>query len=323
MTTNSKTLVVIAGPTGSGKTDLGIVVAEHFDAPVVSADSRQLYRGMPIGTAQPDPLQLARVRHYFIASHGVDEPFTSGQYEREALELLERLFTTHGVVVAVGGSGLYIDALCGGLDAIPASDPDLRSRLTDRLAESGLSDLLAELQVRDPDYYEKVDRNNPNRVVRALEVCIQTGLPYSSLRRGNTEPRGFDIIKVGTLVERAVLYERIESRVERMMEAGLEEEARKLYPHRELNSLQTVGYRELFDYFDGTITKEEAVNLIKRNTRRYAKRQMTWFGRDESIAWFDPAYPEKVIEYLENKLQSGNFAENKAITNITNHLKST
>ncbi len=302
MTMNSKTLVVIAGPTGSGKTDLGIAVAEYFSSPVISADSRQIFRGMAIGTAQPDTDQLARVKHYFVASHDITEPYTSGKYETDALELLSRLFEKHDIVIAVGGSGLYIDALCGGLDAIPKGDPEIRKRLTERLAAEGLEPLTDELRKLDPEYYEKVDRNNPNRVIRALEVCIQTGQPYSSFRTGVTKKRNFDIIKIGTLLDRGELYERINKRVDNMMDAGLEEEARRLYPHRELNALQTVGYRELFEYFDGKISREVAVELIKRNSRRYAKRQMTWFGRDETIRWMNPRDTNGVITFINETI---------------------
>lgn len=304
MRTNSKTLVVIAGPTGSGKTDLGIAVAEHFGCPIVAADSRQIFRGMPIGTAQPDAAQLARVRHYFIASHDVTEHYTSGQYEKDALALLGKLFQEHDVVVAVGGSGLYIDALCEGLDAIPKGDPGLRKELAERLEKEGLDPLLEELRQLDPEHYEKVDRNNHKRVIRALEVCLQTGLPYSSFRSGEQKKRGFNIVKIGTLMDRDVLYERINLRVDKMMEAGLEAEARALYPLRHLNSLQTVGYRELFEYFDGDITKGEAVELIKRNSRRYAKRQMTWFGRDEAMIWLDPLQPGKAVVEIENIIKN-------------------
>ena len=298
---NSKTLIVILGPTGSGKTDLGIVVAEHFGAPIISADSRQIYRGMPVGTAQPDAEQLRRVKHYFIASHDIEEHYTSGRYEKEALELLESLFKKYDTVIAVGGSGLYIDALCGGFDAIPPCDPALRKELTNRLHDGGLDNLLEELRSLDPEYYDIVDRQNPNRVMRALEVCLQTGEKYSSLRHGKNKSRDFRIVKIGTMMDRAILYDRINLRVDRMMEAGLEQEALKLYPYRTLNALQTVGYKEMFEYFDGKITKEEAVNLIKRNSRRYAKRQMTWFGRDKAIEWFDPSQTQQIIDYLEQK----------------------
>lgn len=283
------TLAFIVGPTGSGKTDLGIALARHFDAPVISADSRQFYRGMAVGTAQPTPEQLAAAEHHFIASHDIGDRYSCGRYEADALELLGRLFAHHRVVVAVGGSGLYVDALCHGMDSLPDADPVLRESLTRRLAEKGLDNLLAELQRLDPEYYDKVDRGNPQRVIRALEVCLQTGRPYSELRRGGRRLRDFRVVKIGTSLPREVLYGRIDRRVEAMISAGLEREARALYPHRALNSLQTVGYREMFEWFDGRITQEEAIELIKRNSRRYAKRQMTWFGRDADITWIDPA----------------------------------
>lgn len=301
MTTNSdNTLIVILGPTGSGKTDLSIKVARRFCSPIISADSRQFYKGMAIGTAQPMPEQLAAVPHYFIANAQITDEYTAGRYEREALALLEKLFAGTPIVVAVGGSGLYIDALCNGMDSLPKSEPGLRRELTRRLEENGLQDLLIQLRELDPVYYEKVDRTNPKRVMRALEVCLQTGKPYSSLRSGQKAARPFRIIKIGTDMPRDILYDRINRRVDMMVAAGLEDEARTLYTHRRLNSLQTVGYREFFDYFDGTVSRDEAIELIKRNSRRYAKRQMTWFRRDESTVWFDPADTEGVIRHIES-----------------------
>lgn len=296
------TLIVIVGPTGSGKSDLAVEVARRWGAPIISTDSRQLFRGMAIGTAQPTEEQLSAVTHHFIASHDVDERYTAGRYEAEALALLDELFRTHRVVVAVGGSGLYVDALCGGMDALPECDQSLRDGLERRLSHNGLQDLLDELRERDPAYYEQVDRANPQRVMRALEVCIQAGRPYSELRSGRRAERGFRVVKIGTRLPREELYARIDHRVDGMMAAGLEREARTLYPRRELNALQTVGYRELFAHFDGTIGLPEAVELIKRNSRRYAKRQLTWFGRDDSIAWFDPADTTAVIEFIESQL---------------------
>lgn len=299
MTTNIKTLVVILGPTGSGKTDLSIRVARHFGAPILSVDSRQVYRGMAVGTAQPDTEQLAAVPHYFIADREVTSSFSCGDFEQEALTLLRKLFGTHDVVVAVGGSGLYIDALCDGMDDLPPVDTALRNRLVEQVGREGLAPLLRELERLDPDYYVSVDRNNPQRVVRAVEVCLQSGRPYSSFRRRACARRDFRTIKIGTALPREVLYGRINRRVDAMMAAGLEREARSLYPHKELNALRTVGYRELFDYFDGKGTLEEAVELIKRNTRRYAKRQLTWFRRDGSILWVDPSDTEVVISRIE------------------------
>ena len=296
---STKSLIVIVGPTGSGKTDLSITVAEHFSAPIISTDSRQFYRGIPIGTAQPDEEQLRRVEHHFIASHDLTDDFNCGAYEVAALKRLEELFLTHDVVVAVGGSGLYIKALCEGMDDMPEADAEVRQRLAERLKNEGLEALVEELRERDADFYEIVDKKNPARVLRALEVCITTGQPYSSLRSGEKREREFNIVKIGTDMPREVLYERIDKRVDIMVEQGLEQEARAVYPQRALNSLQTVGYREMFDYFDGTIGRDEAIELIKRNSRRYAKRQLTWFRRDEAIKWFHPSEREQIIEYLE------------------------
>lgn len=297
---NKKHIIVIAGPTGSGKTDLSIRLAIHYGCPILSSDSRQVFRGMAIGTAQPTPAQLTEVEHHLIACHDITEHYTAGRYEEEALAILKELFTKHDIVVVVGGSGLYIDALCNGMDSLPKSDPSLRQMLTERLNEKGLDDLLTELKELDPEYYDKVDKGNPKRVIRALEVCLQTGQPYSSQRSGNKAVRDFGIIKIGTSIPRDVLYDRINRRVDIMLTEGLEEEARTLYPHRDLNSLQTVGYREFFSYFDGSISREEAIELIKRNSRRYAKRQMTWFGRYEDIEWFAPKDIDNITAYINS-----------------------
>lgn len=286
MISDRGTLVVIAGPTGSGKTDVGVELALRLGAPVISTDSRQVFRGMAIGTAQPSAVQQAAVRHYFIADREVSDPYNAGRFEAEALALLDTLFRTHAWVVAVGGSGLYIDALCRGFDALPPTEPTLRARLEARLRDEGLDALLEELRRLDPVYYETVDRNNPSRVLRAVEVCLQTGRPYSGQRSGEPKERPFRIVKIGIETPRDELYERIDRRVDRMLAEGLEAEARALYPLRGCNALMTVGYRELFDYFDGTISREEAVRLIKRNSRRYAKRQMTWFRKDVDMKWF-------------------------------------
>ena len=302
MTMSTKHLIVIVGPTGSGKSDLAIEIAERYSAPIISTDSRQFYRGIPIGTAQPDAEQLQRVEHHFIASHDLKQEFNCGAYETEALAKLDELYRKHDIVVAVGGSGLYIKALCEGMDSLPEAEPELREELARRLRSEGLASLCEELRQRDPAYYEEVDRNNPARVLRALEVCISTGLPYSSMRTGEKRQRPFNIIKLGIDMERERLYERINRRVDVMMQMGLEQEARAVYHLRELNSLQTVGYREMFDYFDGTISRDEAIELIKRNSRRYAKRQMTWFRRDEEIKWVDTANKQIIEEYLDSKI---------------------
>ena len=302
MSNNSRNLIVIVGPTGSGKTDLSLDMAEHFHAPIISTDSRQFYRGIPIGTAQPTEEELQRVEHHFIASHELTDEFNCGAYEEAAIKRLDELFQTHSCVVAVGGSGLYIKALCEGMDEMPNADTELRTRLAERLQTEGLDILAAELQQLDPLYYDVVDRRNPARVMRALEVCLTTGKPYSSLRVGEKHQRPFNIIKIGVDMEREILYKRIDDRVDKMIDMGLEQEARKVYPLRHLNSLQTVGYREFFDYFDAKITRDEAIELIKRNSRHYAKRQMTWFRRDEQIAWFNPNDRKSIIEYIESKI---------------------
>ncbi|HIY14370.1 MAG TPA: tRNA (adenosine(37)-N6)-dimethylallyltransferase MiaA [Candidatus Alistipes cottocaccae] len=294
-----KRLLVIVGPTGSGKTDLSIRLARHYGAPILSTDSRQFYRGMAIGTAQPDPDQLQAAEHHFIASHDLNEDLNCGSYEMQALSCLEKLFAEHDWVIAVGGSGLYVRALCEGMDDLPQADPELREALSRRLETEGVDALAAELRTLDPAYYATVDRRNPARVMRALEVCLQTGRPYSEQRTGVRRPRPFGIVKVGVDLPREELYARIDRRVDRMVADGLEAEARALYPYRTLNALQTVGYREFFDYFDGRTSYEEAVSLIKRNSRRYAKRQLTWFRRDPEIRWFGPWDDAAIIAHAD------------------------
>lgn len=296
---NIKRLVVIVGPTGSGKTDLSIRLAQHYAAPILSTDSRQVYRGMPIGTAQPTKEQLEAVEHHFIASHDINDKLSCGEYEVQALACLEKLFGLHDTVVAVGGSGLYIRALCEGMDDLPQADEALRRELEVRLATEGLEALAEQLRELDPTYFDVVDRSNPARVVRALEVCLQTGRPYSEQRTGVRRERPFRIIKIGVELPRDMLYDRINRRVDAMIAEGLEAEARKLYPYRALNALQTVGYKELFDWFDGRTSYDEAVELIKRNTRRYAKRQLTWFRRDPEVRWFAPTDAEGMINYID------------------------
>lgn len=294
-----KRLLVIVGPTGSGKTDLSIRLARHYGAPILSTDSRQFYRGMAIGTAQPDPDQLQAAEHHFIASHDLNEDLNCGSYETQALSCLEKLFAKHDWVIAVGGSGLYVRALCEGMDDLPQADPELREALSRRLETEGVDALAAELRTLDPAYYARVDRKNPARVMRALEVCLQTGRPYSEQRTGVRRPRPFGIVKVGVDLPREELYARIDRRVDQMVSDGLEAEARALYPYRALNALQTVGYREFFDYFEGRTSYEEAVSLIKRNSRRYAKRQLTWFRRDPEIRWFGPWDDAAIIAHAD------------------------
>lgn len=295
------TLVVLVGPTAVGKTDLSISIAKALEAPIVSSDSRQIYREMNIGTAVPDKQQLAAVPHYFIESRSIFEPYTAGMYEVDAINTIDQLFEKHHFVVLTGGSGLYIDAVCLGIDAIPATNPETREMLKLRLKNEGLTSLSDWLKRLDEESYNTVDINNPQRVIRALEVCIISGIPYSSLRKNFEKTRNFKIIKVGLQRDREELYARINLRVDLMMEQGLLDEAKKLYPNRHLNALQTVGYRELFDYFDGNITLEEAVELIKRNSRRYAKRQITWFNRYDDIAWFSPDNFDGIVAHVMQK----------------------
>ena len=265
--TRRPTLIVIVGPTGSGKTSLSIDIARHYSAPIISTDSRQVYRGMPIGTAQPTKEELAAAEHHFIADRSIEDDFNCGRYEQEALERLKELFAKHDYVVAVGGSGLYIQALCEGLDALPEADDKLRTELKQRLESEGIESLVKQLKELDPVYAVEADVHNPQRVVRALEVCLVSGRPYSELRRGATQQRDFNIIKIGTDMPRDILYERINRRVDIMLEEGLLDEVRALLPYRHLNSLQTVGYREFFDYFDGKCSLEESVELVKRNSQ--------------------------------------------------------
>ena len=298
---DKKTLIVVLGPTASGKTGLSIEVAKHFGAPVLSSDSRQFYREIPIGTAAPTLEEQSGVPHYFVGSRSVTEFYNAGRYEEDALKLLDELFRTNDRVVMVGGSGLYIDAVCEGMDDIPAVDPSIRPALQQCFEQEGIEVLLKELRELDPEYHEKVDRQNPARVIRALEVCRGTGKTYTELRKGTPKERPFDVVKIGVNLPREELYDRINRRVDGMLEAGLEQEARRVYPIREHNALQTVGFREFFAYFDGEISREEAIDLIKRNSRRYAKRQMTWFGRDEQTRWFTKDEADAVVKYIEEK----------------------
>ena len=300
--TKRGTLIVVVGPTGSGKSALAVELAKHYGAPIISTDSRQFYRGLPIGTAQPTAEEQTAAKHYFIADREVEDDFNCGKYEAEALALLDKLFTEYNYVVAVGGSGLYIQALCNGMDDLPDADPALRERLKQRMEDEGVTTLAKELSELDPAYAEKADLCNPARVMRALEVCLTTGKPYSEQRSGRVAERPFRIVKIGTDMPRDVLYERINRRVDMMIKEGLIEEARNVYPKRHLNALQTVGYREMFDYFDSKSTLEEAIELIKRNSRRYAKRQLTWFRRDTEIGWYSPNDIEGIVKFIDDKI---------------------
>jgi tRNA dimethylallyltransferase len=281
------TLQIILGPTAVGKTDYAIAAARRVGSPVVSCDSRQFYREMRIGVARPSEEQLAAVPHYFIADRSIAEPCSAGAFEIEALQLLEQLFRDHDTVVMAGGSGLYIDALCNGLDDFPEADPEIRERLSERLRTEGVAALRADLRVLDPETYAVIDPANGQRIVRALEVTLATGRKYSSFKTHAVKARPFTIEKIGLTRPRSDLYARIDTRVDQMLEDGLLEEARALLPFRGLPALNTVGYKELFDYFDGACDLPEAIRLIKRNTRHYAKKQLTWWSRDPSIHWVD------------------------------------
>ena len=274
-----KTLKVIVGPTASGKTDYSIELANQYNSPIISCDSRQIYKELKIGTAPPSEEQLAQIKHYFIFSHSIFDFYTAGKYELEALELINNLFLTHDTLIVVGGSGLYVDALCYGIDDFPDSDMILRDNLMQRLSAEGIESLRNELRLLDPESYETIDKKNPQRIVRALEVCLQTGKKFSSFKSSSSKQRNFTIER--TIIERPreELYDRINLRVDKMIESGLVDEAKELHKFKDLPALKTVGYKELFDYFDGKTSLEEAVDLIKRNTRRYAKRQITWFKR--------------------------------------------
>lgn len=279
-------ITIILGPTGVGKTSYSLSVAEAMGSPVISCDSRQLFREMRIGTARPSEAQLARVKHYFIADRSIFEPYTAGQYELDAWDLVARLAPSHEQLLFVGGSCLYIDAFCRGIDAFPEHDPDLRASLNARLAaEGGLESLRWDLKRLDPLTYASIDLANGSRVLRALEVCLLTGRPYSSFRTRTAKPRPYPVRKTGLYREREDLYARIDARVDRMMDEGLLQEARSLYPCRHLPALNTVGYKELFGYFDGLYSIHEAIRLLKRNTRHYAKKQMSYWRRDASINW--------------------------------------
>ena len=297
-----KSLIVLLGPTAVGKTELSLQLAERLGCPIISADSRQLYRDMVVATAAPTGEQLARVPHHFIGTLSLTDYYSAAQYEADALALIEQLFTRHDTLLLTGGSMMYIDAVCNGIDEIPTISDEVRRAVVTRYEEEGLDVLLEELQRLDPDFYEKVDRRNPKRVIHAVEICRMTGQPYSSLRTETKKERPFDIVKIGLTRPREELYERINSRVDAMMRDGLEAEARKLYPYRHLNALNTVGYKEMFAYFDGTYDLPAAVEKIKRNTRVYARKQMTWFRRDDTIVWFTPDDRLKLFAYVEKRL---------------------
>lgn len=292
------TLIVLIGPTGVGKTDLSLRLAEHFQTCIVSADSRQLYADLKIGTAAPTPEQLQRVQHHFVGTLKLTDYYSAAQYEVEVLKLLETLFAKQDTVLLTGGSMMYVDAICKGIDDIPTVDTETRQLMLQRYESEGLERLCAELKLLDPEYYKIVDLKNPKRVIHALEICYMTGKTYTSFRTCLKKERPFRIIKIGLTRDREELYDRINRRVDQMMEKGLLEEAQQVYPYRALNSLNTVGYKEVFKYIDGEWTLPFAIDKIKQNSRIYSRKQMTWFKRDKEIHWFHPEEETKILEYL-------------------------
>ena len=297
-----KKLIVLLGPTGVGKTALSIEIAQRYGCPIISSDSRQIYKGIEIGTAAPTLEEQSKVKHYFVGIKELTEDYSAGQYEIDALNLINELFKTHDTLLLTGGSMMYIDAVCKGIDDIPTVDDITRRTLLDRYEAEGLEPLVDELRLLDPEYYRIVDLKNPKRVIHALEICYMTGRTYTSFRTSTTKQRPFRIIKIGLRREREELYERINRRVDQMIDDGLVEEARRVYPYRHLNSLNTVGYKELFAYFDGHCTLEYAIEKIKQNSRIYSRKQMTWFRRDEEIQWFHPDEQENIMTYIKTLL---------------------
>ena len=302
---NSKpTLIVLIGPTGIGKTDLSLNIAEHYNTEIISADSRQLYADLKIGTAAPTPEQLARVKHHFVGTLQLTDYYSAAQYEAEVMKKLDELFKRHSVIVLTGGSMMYVDAVCKGIDDIPTVDEETRKTLMQHYENVGLERLCAELKILDPEYYDIVDKKNPKRVIHALEICYMTGQTYTSFRTSQTKERPFNIIKVGLRREREELYARINKRVDIMMEDGLLEEAKSVYQYKNLNSLNTVGYKEMFKYLDGEWELPFAIEKIKQNSRIYSRKQVTWFKRDTDITWFHPDDADNIMSFIEERLNA-------------------
>ena len=295
---SAKTLIVITGPTAVGKTQLCLDIARHFDIPIINADSRQIFKELSIGTAKPSAEELQQVRHYFVGTLSLQDYYSASLFESQVMALLGTLFQQSDYALMAGGSMMYIDAVCDGIDDIPTIDNETRATMKRRLAEEGLPRLCEELQRLDPEYYEIVDRQNPKRVVHALEICTMTGRTYTSFRKRDKKKRPFRIVKIGLNREREELYQRINARVDKMMQQGLLKEAESVYPLRHLNALNTVGYKELFEYFNGRWSLEEAVERIKGNTRRYARKQLTWYKKDPQIRWFHPDQKKEIIDYI-------------------------
>lgn len=294
----NNTLIVLLGPTGVGKTDVSIELARLYNCEIISADSRQFFSEMKIGTAVPSDDQLNKVKHHFVRFLSISDYYSSNIFEHDVLKLLPELFQNNKIVILSGGSGMYIDAVCHGIDDIPDTDAEVREKYISLYNEQGVEGLRAALKLLDPDHYAKVDLKNHKRLMRALEICESTGKPYSSFLKNQKRERDFRVIKIGLNRKRDELYERINSRVDEMINSGLEEEARQLIKHRHTNAMNTVGYKEFFDYFDGKISHAKAIELIKRDSRRYAKRQLTWWGKDDTIRWFHPDQPDDITKYI-------------------------
>lgn len=295
-----KTLIVIVGPTGVGKTELCLKVAEAFCTVIVNADSRQIFKEIPVGTAAPTIAERRKIRHYFVGNLHIDQYYNASMFENDVIALLDTLFKEKDYVIMSGGSMMYVDAVCNGIDDIPTVDTATRSKVMREYEEKGLNYICGRLEELDPEYYSIVDKRNPKRVIHAVEICLSTGRTYTSFRVNAKKDRPFNIIKVGLTLDREQLYERIDGRVDRMVADGLIQEAEKMYPYRNLNSLNTVGYKELFDYFDGKCTLEEAVFRIKCDTHKYCRKQLTWFKRDKDIHWFSPNNVEEIINYIRS-----------------------
>ena len=305
MSKKTNYLIAIVGPTAIGKTALSIDLAKHYNSEILSADSRQFYKEMNIGTAVPEPEELAAVKHHFIQNRSIHDDYNVGDFEYDALKTLNELFEKNSIQVMVGGSGLYVNAVVNGLDDFPKVDPEIRAELTNELNSYGLEFLQQKLKELDEISYNEIAIDNPQRLIRALEICLGTGKPYSSFKTNKTKNRDFETIKIGLTAEREIIYDRINLRVDLMIDEGLIEEAKSVYPYKSLNALQTVGYRELFDYFDGKIERDFAISEIKKNTRRFAKRQLTWFRKDEAINWFDFQTPSKdIIRFINSKINA-------------------
>lgn len=296
-------MIVVAGPTAVGKTGLSVELANRLACDIISADSRQFFKELSIGTAKPTPEEMGEVKHHFIDFISIEEEFSSGKFEVAVLDLLPKIYASNDKVILTGGSGLYIQAVCKGMNDIPSVAPTFRKELYEELDKHGLDILIQELKIKDPNYFEQVDKNNPQRIIRALEICRATGEPYSSFRTDKKVNRNFNVIKIGIERSREELFERIDQRMDIMIDQGLFDEAKKYYARRALNALKTVGYKEIFEFLDGKYGKEEAIRLLKRNSRRYAKRQLTWFKKDQDFTWFHPEDLDGILDFIRHRMK--------------------